>query len=195
MFLTSRPSNREIDRFLDQCRALPLSYAPVGLVRERPTAGRFDEAVTAIGSGRDDFDRALSTLVAWKHFRIGWVEAFPRPALTEPDTVVAVLIRHFGFWSLNGARVVYTVGDAGREERFGFAYGTLTNHAESGEELFEVFLDGDTGRVMYRIRAVSWPQAIITRVGQPIVRVLQARFRRDSAAAMKRATVAGRCAS
>ena len=32
--------------------------------------------------------------------------------------------------------------------RFGFAYGTLTNHAESGEELFEVFLDPATGDVI-----------------------------------------------
>jgi hypothetical protein len=41
---------------------------------------------------------------------------------------------------------------------------------------------------MYRIRAVSWPQATLARVGQPIVRALQARFRADSAAAMERAT-------
>ncbi len=66
--------------------------------------------------------------------------------------------------------------------------GTLTNHAEAGEELFEVFIDPQTDDVMYRIRAISWPQATLARVGQPIVRVLQARFRRDSAAAMERAT-------
>ena len=76
----------------------------------------------------------------------------------------------------------------GRRRRFGYAYGTLTNHAESGEELFEVFVDPETGDVMYRIRAVSWPQATLARLGQPIVRVLQARFRRHSAAAMARAT-------
>jgi hypothetical protein len=39
----------------------------------------------------------------------------------------------------------------------------------------------------YRIRVMSWPQGTLARVGQPIVRVLQARFRRHSAAAMKRA--------
>jgi len=44
-----------------------------------------------------------------------------------------------------------------------------------------------TGDVVYRIRAVSWPQATLARIGQPIVRMLQARFRRDSLAAMKRA--------
>ncbi len=70
----------------------------------------------------------------------------------------------------------------------GFAYGTLTNHAESGEELFEVFIDPVSTAVMYRIRAISLPQTTLARIGQPIVRMLQARFRRDSAAAMKRAT-------
>jgi uncharacterized protein (UPF0548 family) len=64
----------------------------------------------------------------------------------------------------------------------------LTNDAEAGEELFEVFVDPRTDEVMYRIRATSWPRAALARVGQPIVRVLQARFLRHSAAAMKRAT-------
>ena len=101
---------------------------------------------------------------------------------------MAVLIRHLGFWSLNGCRVVYGVGGGTDETRFGFAYGTLTNHAESGEELFEVFIDPATEDVFYRIRATSWPRALLARVGQPIVRMLQARFRRHSVESMKRAT-------
>jgi uncharacterized protein (UPF0548 family) len=64
----------------------------------------------------------------------------------------------------------------------------LTNHAEAGEELFEVFHNPETDEVMYRIRATSRPQAALARVGQPIVRLLQARFRRDSVEAMRRAT-------
>ena len=83
---------------------------------------------------------------------------------------MAVLIRHLGFWSLNGCRVLYSVGSLDDVARFGFAYGTLTNHAESGEELFEVFIDPQTDEVIYRIRAISWPQATLARIGQPIVR-------------------------
>ena len=129
--------------------------------------------------------------MAWKQFDIGWVETLPRHAPVAVGTVVAVLIRHLGFWSLNGCRVVYRVGCLDDAARFGFAYGTLTNHAESGEELFEVFIDQQTDVVTYRIRATSSPQAAIARVGQPIVRALQARFRDHSAAAMKLATCAG----
>ena len=59
---------------------------------------------------------------------------------------------------------------------------------EAGEELFEVFVDPQTEAVHYRIRATSWPRALLTRLGQPIVRGLQTRFRRDSCHAMIRAT-------
>ena len=189
MFLTRRPSAAAIERFLDHSRGLPLSYGPIGLVRESPVDRRFDEQVVTIGHGPADFERARSALATWQHFDIGWVETFPRRASIDTGTIVAVLIRHLGFWSLNGARVLYRVdGAGGRPEAFGFAYGTLTNHAESGEELFEVFLDESSGEVMFRIRAVSWPQSVLAFVGQPIVRILQERFRRDSAAAMRRAT-------
>ena len=59
-------------------------------------------------------------------------------------------------------------------------------------ELFEVFIDRTTGRVMYRIRAVSWPQSPLAWLGQPVVRHLQARFRHDSASVMREATRAAR---
>ena len=191
MFLARRPSRDAISRFLRGSQELPLSYGPIGIVRDGAARKGLDEETVAIGRGSADFARARAALMAWKQFDIGWVETFPRHAPVAIGTVVAVLIRHLGFWSLNGCRVLYNVGCLDDAARFGFAYGTLTNHAESGEELFEVFLDPQTDEVMYRIRAASWPQTTLARVGQPIVRALQARFRRHSAAAMKRATCAG----
>jgi len=188
MFLALRPSPERIDRFIRASALLPLSYEPVGIVRSEPVGRRFDEAVVTIGRGPSDFRRAQRALRAWKQFDIGWVELFPRCASTAVGTNVAVLIRHFGFWSLNGARVVYGAGRGIEDGLFGIAYGTLGNHAESGEELFEVALDEHTGDVTYRIRAISRPHALLAHVGQPVVRLLQARFRRDSGAAMKRAT-------
>jgi uncharacterized protein (UPF0548 family) len=187
MFCAQRPSTDAIERFLRDSQDLPLSYGPIGIVREKSVGRRFDERMSVIGHGKADFDRARAALMAWKQFDIGWVEVFPHHAPVAVGTVVAVLIRHLGFWSLNGCRVLYTVGSRA-DARFGFAYGTLTNHAEAGEELFEVFVDPETDVVMYRICATSWPRATLARIGQPIVRLLQARFRRDSAAVMTRAT-------
>ena len=100
---------------------------------------------------------------------------------------MAVLIHHLGLWSLNGCRVLYGVGaDDAASVRLRLR--NVDEPRRSGEELFEVFLDPQTDEVVYRIRATSWPQSTLARVGQPIVRVLQARFRSQSAAAMKRAT-------
>ena len=184
MFLARRPSPQTIDRFVRDSQALPLSYRPVGISGPQSTRPGVTEATTVVGNGGADFANARAALCAWKQFDIGWVETFPPLAPLTVGTVVGVLIRHFGFWSLNGCRVVYSVAD---ESRFGFAYGTLTNHAESGEELFEVFLEPGTDEVKFRIRAISWPQAPLARVGHPVVRVLQARFRAHSVAAMRRA--------
>jgi hypothetical protein len=50
---------------------------------------------------------------------LGWIEDFSAKLSVDAGPDVAVLIRHIGF---DG------------QDAFGFAYGTLTNHAESGFE-------------------------------------------------------------
>jgi uncharacterized protein (UPF0548 family) len=187
MFFLHRPSPDAIEQFLSDSRGLSFSYEPVGLAR----SGR-DHAIVVIGNGRADYECARHALAEWKQFDLGWVELFPRRASYAVGSVVAVLITHLGFWSLNGCRVVYHA--AAHDDTFGYAYGTLPNHAESGEELFEVAIDRQTGEVSYRIRASSEPQSWLARLGQPYVRILQQRFRRDSAAAMKRAVESARTA-
>jgi uncharacterized protein (UPF0548 family) len=186
VFLLHRPSSREIERFIEASRTLSLSYEPQGVAHAGASGFRVDEQIATVGSGAEDFSRAVDALREWRHFELGWVQLFPRRAPIVDGTIVAVLIRHFGFWSLNGCRVLYQTGDGGTAA-FGFAYGTLSNHAESGEEIFEVQLNPATGDVSYRIRAVSRPRAVLARVGYPLTRMLQARFRRDSARAVRRA--------
>lgn len=191
MFLTHRPSPRELEEFIDQSRQLPLSYDPVGIAKESPAGFSVDEASAVVGNGKQAFERARIALSEWRHFELGWVELFPRGAAIETGTVVGVLVHHLGFWSLNGCRVVHNVGDTQTGANFGFAYGTLTNHAELGEESFEVLLDPESEDVTYRIRAVSKPRAALAWIGYPITRVFQERFRRDSLIAVRRAVRAG----
>jgi uncharacterized protein (UPF0548 family) len=192
MFAARQPSKADIEGFISHSRGLPLSYSPIGIATAAQSRrGRVDELFVTIGQGTADFERARKAVAGWEHFDMPWVQVHPPQPSLEPGTDVAVLIRHFGFWSLNGARVVYTVGETDRQRRFGFAYGTLTNHGESGEELFEVLIDPQTGAVVYHLRAVSWPQSVLARIGYPLVRLLQARFRHDSGVAMQRAVAAG----
>jgi uncharacterized protein (UPF0548 family) len=166
-----RPSAAEIDRFLNESRELPLSYEPVGLAQHGSSAFNTDELTTIVGQGEEAFVRAKRALASWKHFERGWVELFPKGASIAPGSIVAVLIQAVGLWSINGCRVVYSVNsDDGY--RFGFAYGTLTNHGESGEEIFEVSLRPETAQVRYVIRAVARPHAPLARMAYPVTRSL-----------------------
>jgi uncharacterized protein (UPF0548 family) len=118
---------------------------------------------------------------------LGWVEAwFPETPL-EPGQVVVVMGWAMGLWWLNACRIVYTVDESGPITKFGFAYGTLPGHVETGEERFLIEWDRDTDTVWYDILAFSQPRHFLTRLGYPLVRRLQKRFGRDSAASMFRA--------
>jgi uncharacterized protein (UPF0548 family) len=123
--------------------------------------------------------------------RLGWVEIWPPDASIQACQVVAVLARLFGFWSLNACRIVYVVDEGVRVKRYGFAYGTLPEHAESGEEPFTVEWHEADNTVWYDILAFSRHQLLV-RLGYPLARWLQKRFARDSAAAMQRAVVEGK---
>lgn len=191
MFLLQRPTAGQVARFLDESQGLQLSYAPAGLVHGDAAGFTVDEHADVVGSGVAAFSKAVAALTAWQHFGLGWVELFPEAASIAPGTVVAVAVRHLGFWSLNGCRVLDDSAGSTNGTTFGFAYGTLTNHAECGEELFHVGYDPRTDAVSYRIRAVSRPRAVLARLGYPYTRSLQARFRHDSVRAVRRAIAAG----
>jgi uncharacterized protein (UPF0548 family) len=186
MFSLRRPSPRDIARFLADSRDLPLSYEPVGLATGADASFDTDETIVALGSGAATYERAKAALRGWTQFGLGWVELYPRHASIETGSVIAVLIHHLGFWSLNGCRVVYSIDNMTAHE-FGYAYGTLSNHGECGEELFKVTMNQQSGEVLFVIRAASRPRAALARVGYPVVRRLQAQFRRDSAGVMQQA--------
>lgn len=111
-------------------------------------------------------------------FDFDWVELCWPPKPIEAGETCAVLIRHFGFYSLNATRIVYTIDEP---DRFGFAYGTLEDHGECGEERFLVERDPG-GNVFYDLKAFSRPK-----LGYPLVRLLQKQFAHDSKQAMFRA--------
>src|SRR5262249_28453951 len=138
MFSIARPSPTAISAFLERARTLPLSYGPIGIARARAVPGfAVDETTAIVGHGDADFERAVSALTAWKHMTLDWLHLYPPQPSIETGTVVASLVRHWGLWWLNGCRVVYGVEETtGVHSSFGFAYGTLTDHAERGEEIF-----------------------------------------------------------
>lgn len=117
-------------------------------------------------------------------FNMPWLRLDRTSAPIQVGTDVAVSVHHFGFYSLNACRIVYVVDEEDPVKRFGFAYGTLAEHAESGEERFAVEWDRGEDTVWYDILAFSRPRNLLARLGYPLSRLLQKRFAEDSKAAM-----------
>jgi uncharacterized protein (UPF0548 family) len=181
MFLISRPSKPAINSFIDRARGSELTYRNFGATDDVPPAGYVvDHNRIEIGS---DWESAKQAVREWKMFDLDWVGIRWPDVPIEAEQVVAILIRHFGVYSLNAARIVYTIDEA---DRFGFAYGTLGEHGESGEERFMVERDAD-GNVWYDLKAFSKPNHALAKIGYPFVRMLQKRFVHDSKQAMLRA--------
>lgn len=185
---------RRIEEFLDGQRASPYSYPGVGASRvgAKSVDGYVvDHNRVRLGIGEETFIRASEALRGWKMFDLGWVRIYPPGAPIELETTVAVVGRHFGFWSLNACRIVYLVEEEGEVHRYGFAYGTLPEHAESGEERFTVEWNRADNSVWYDVYAFSRPRHPLARLGYPVGRVLQKRFARDSKQAVARAVSTG----
>jgi uncharacterized protein (UPF0548 family) len=185
MFSITKPSADTIRRLIKKSSSEGFSYSKIGASAVRPPSGYIvDHNRVRIGTGDHEFEKALDAIRNWKMFDLPWIELCWPDAAIEPGISVGVLARHLGFFSLHPAQIVYVIDEP---TKFGFAYGTLAGHGESGEERFLVELDPTTDSVFYEILAFSRPGHLLTRLGYPYVRRLQKRFAADSIAAMRRA--------
>lgn len=188
MLSLRKPSAESIRRFLTEQALLDFSYSAVGATATTPPAGYVvDHTRIKLGRGEAVFHSAKAALQHWEQFRLGWVEAWSPDTPIKSGEVVAVMGWAIGMWWLNTARIVYVVDESGPINKFGFAYGTLPGHVESGEERFLIEWDRADDSVWYDILAFSRPNHILIRIGSPMVRRAQKRFARDSAASMLKA--------
>jgi uncharacterized protein (UPF0548 family) len=186
MLFLRKPGQDLIRSFVSAQKNQPFSYAEVGTSREKAPRGyTLDHNRIQLGTGRNDFDRAVAAVKQWRMFEMPWITLCSADTPVEPGATVAVLISHFGFWSLHACRIVYVIEEQqGSLEKYGFAYGTLPGHAEFGEERFTVEYDTSDGRVWYDLFAFSRPGPL-ARIAYPFTRALQVRFARDSKVAMQ----------
>ncbi len=185
MFSLTAPSEDEIRRFISKQSDSGYSYPDVGASATTvPTGYNVDHNRVQLGRGEGTWQRAAEAIRAWRMFSMPWVSLHWPSAPIQVGTDVAVSIRHFGFYSLNACRIVYVVDEEGPIERFGFAYGTLGEHAESGEERFTVEWNRDDDMVSYDILAFSRPRQMLARLGYPLSRSLQRKFAKGSKLAM-----------
>jgi uncharacterized protein (UPF0548 family) len=183
-----RPSDTTVRDFLAAQAKLGFTYREVGATASLPPGGNVvDHTRIKLGEGEEVFTRARAALERWEQFHLGWVGTWPPDTPIRAGEVGAVVARRIGLWWLNACRIVYVVDEPGPVGRYGFAYGTLPDHAGAGEERFLVEWDRASGDVWYDVLAFSRPQWLLARLGYRYMRRLQKRFGRESAASMMRA--------
>ena len=184
MFLLRKPNEEVIRQFISSQHDSDFTYGHEGATRTEPPAGyTVDHNRIRLGEGKETYERAIAALRSWKHFDLGWVRIVPPGKAVEVGTTVAVEAKTFGFWSLSACRIVYVIDEKEPVRKFGFAYGTLKDHVERGEERFTIEWHKDDS-VWYDIYAFSRPHHPMVRLAFPLARRLQKRFARDSLAAM-----------
>jgi uncharacterized protein (UPF0548 family) len=190
VFLFRRPDPARVDAFLASQRGAAFTYAEVGASRlERPPAGyTIDRNRVRLGEGSDTFERAAAALREWRMLCHEWAAVAPAGAPQAAGTTVAVVVRHYGFWSLNACRIVYVLDGATPDisgvRRAGFAYGTLPQHGAVGEERFMVEWNEADDSVWFDMYAFSRPGNLLAWLGYPLGRRLQRRFARAATRAM-----------
>ncbi|MBW3600593.1 MAG: DUF1990 domain-containing protein [Planctomycetes bacterium] len=189
MLCFRKPSSDAVQQFLESQQHAEFSYSAVGATRDTPPSGYVvDRTRVQIGNGEGTFNAARGALERWEQFRLGWVEPWPGETPIQCGEIVAVVAHAAGLWWLNACRIVSVVNEENTSvSRFGFAYGTLADHVESGEERFLVEWNRADDAVWYDILAFSRPRHVLARLAYPWARRLQKRFARDSAAAMRQA--------
>jgi uncharacterized protein (UPF0548 family) len=191
LFRLTPPSEAQVRHFISGQADSGFSYPEVGRSANAiPSGYNVDHNRIQIGRGALIWQRAVEAIRAWQMFSMPWVRLYWPSAPIKVGAEVAVLMRHFGFYSLNACRIVYVVDENARVKRFGFAYGTLKEHAQRGEERFMVEWNRDEDQVWYDILAFSRPREMLARLGYPLARSLQKKFGEESKRAM-RAVVSG----
>jgi uncharacterized protein (UPF0548 family) len=188
MLLFTRPTDERIQAFLANQKDRQYSYDEVGASRGRlPSGYRVLHGRAELGHGSAQFVQASEALNQWKMFDVPGVRLCWPTTPIRVGSLVAVLIKHFGIWSLNFCRIVYVLDEEGPVRRLGFAYGTLAEHAERGEERFTVEWDRSSDLVSYDILSFSRPGNWKTLIAYPAARRLQQHFVDNSLIAMVRA--------
>ena len=189
MYLFKKPNAERISKIIESQSRLDFTYPSVGATRngDLPAGFTVDHNRVHLGAGQATFDAAKRALCQWQHYRFDWIELHRPEVDPQPDQTVGVLARAVGLWALNVCRVVYVIEEEEPLRRFAFAYGTLPEHAEAGEERFQVEWHREDDSVWYDILAFSRPHQWFARWAYPYVRRKQKQFARDSMRTMKAA--------
>ena len=163
---------------------MELTYSQVGATRDDklPDGYRRLRAKARVGRGERVYAAAVHALGSFDMQRAAGLRV-------RTDAVMAAVGARveFGF-GLGPARLwapVQVVWVVNEPLRYGYGYGTLPGHPESGEESFMVCLEPDE-TVTFEVKAFSRPDTWYTRMGRPFAEAAQERTNHRYRAALVR---------
>jgi uncharacterized protein (UPF0548 family) len=173
-------TNERLDALLDAARRATFSYDPPGATRDpgaAPSGYRLSQSRRTLGAS-SAFEAAARGVRTWQMHKGAGATVVPE-AFGVGETVLVVM----GLGPLEivaPCRIVYVVDEP---NRFGFAYGTLPGHPESGEEAFIV--ETSEGRTTFSVTSLSRPAELLARLAGPAGRLVQSGMTRRYMRAMQ----------
>jgi len=190
----SYPSKIVLNQFLTTMQNAPFSYTEIGYTKMDNNLNTknktkdlllrnytIDYNHACIGEGTEVWEKARLALKQWKHSPPSFTKIYNNTKGIKEGTIVAVMIKILGIWWRNSAKIVYVID---KPDCFGFAYGSLLEHAEQGEEAFWISRDS-TGRITYHLKAFSKPKFWAAKLAYPLTRKYQHKFAQESLQQMK----------
>jgi uncharacterized protein DUF1990 len=114
LFCLKEPSEEDLRGFISRQQHSVFSYSEVGASEtDVPSGYNVDRNRVFLGTGEGTWHQAIEAIREWQMFNIPWVRLYSPTTPIEAGATVAVLVRHFGFYSLNAARIVYVVDEDG----------------------------------------------------------------------------------
>ena len=179
----SYPKQKKLDEFLSKQQKATFSYTEIACTKleknqplKIPKGYVEDYNFINIGKGDQTWEKAKTTIQQWKHFPPSFTKIYPNTTKIEAGNIVVVMINILGLWCRNPAKIVYTFN---KPNRFGFAYGTLQEHAEQGEEAFWISRNSNN-QITYHLRAISKPKFWAAKLAYPLARKYQRKFALES---------------
>ena len=139
-----------------------------------------------IGTGEQDYLAAVNALSLGKCFDLNWVEpALQRPM--EEDDTFCLIVRAFGFCSVNFCRVVYLNEETTASNTFfAIGVGTLERHAAIGEERLSLNWNRENDDVHFLIDSYSRPSTWLSKLFAFYLRRQQLKFVDQASKRMER---------
>jgi uncharacterized protein (UPF0548 family) len=162
-----RPDESDLAELLAKCRDAALTYTPVGGSLDGVVSTGLHRHRWSVALPLGTLERAKEAITAWKVHRGAGLSVVADGPITVGTNVAMSAPLPVGFVDVT-CRIVAVVDE---ETRYGFAYGTLPVHPETGEEAFIVARDNDC--VRFDVQAVSAPRHPLARLIPPLANRLQ----------------------